>query len=205
MLVAMRTMLALALVATSTARAESVSSLQAALPAGWKVVRTSEALTIERARPVKVAGQYLANAHYTNVPVQAAPTAPEIKLRLRYRIEPAWSAAKLSQATTENTRLYATLPTLRTRYQIDDIRTGKGRPLPSTPDEERRLREYQAAYDKTLAAVVRLPRCTIDLGNGRASLFDDETTYDQLSLMVDPPIAMRETFAIVELVKRRCR
>ena len=74
-------------------------------------------------------------------------------------------------------------------------------PVPKTPDEDRRLHEYQAAYDKALARVTPVPRCTL----GALSVFDDATTYQQLDLMVDPPIAMREAYAVVELVKRRCR
>ncbi len=204
MLTAMRLVLgfALAIGLTGSSSADQVSALQAALPAGWKVVTTRGALTIERTRPVKIAGQYLANAeHFSNVVTVARPSAPTEVLRLRYRTEPAWSAARLAQVTAANKRIYAELEPLRLKYQIDEIDTAKGMPLPKTPDEDRRLREYQAAYDKVLARISPVPRCTL----GTLSVFDDATTYQQLDLMVDPPIAMREAYAVVELVKRRCR
>lgn len=190
------------MVGLGSSSADPVSALQASLPAGWKVVATRGALTIERTRPVRIAGKYLPNAEsFSNVPKYAAPSAPTEVLRLRYRTEPAWTAARLSQVTKANLEIYAELEPLRAKYQIDDIGTAKGIPVPKTPDEERRLHEYQAAYGKTLARVAPVPRCTL----GSLSVFDDATTYQQLDLMVDPPIAMREAYAVVELVKRRCR
>lgn len=204
MLVPMRLVLgALALaVGFGSSSADPVSALQASLPAGWRVVATRGALTIERTQPVKIAGQYLPNAEsFSNVPKYAPPSAPTEILRLRYRTEPAWSATRLSQVAKANLKIYAELEPLRVKYQIDDIGTAKGMPLPKNPDEERRLHEYQAAYDKTLARITPVPRCTL----GTLSVFDDATTYRQLDLMVDPPIAMREAYAVVELVKRRCR
>ncbi len=182
--------------------ADPVSALQTALPAGWKVVTTRDTLTIERTRPVKIAGQYLPNAEsFSNVPKSAPASAPTEVLRLRYRTEPAWSATRLAQVTAANRKVYAEIEPLRVKYQIDGIGTAKGIPLPKTTDEQRRLRDYQAAYDNILARIAPVPRCTL----GTLSVFDDATTYRQLDLMVDPPIAMREAYAVVELVKRRCR
>lgn len=191
-----------------TARAESVAGLSSALPAGWKLTVTKPAsdgrgeLAIVHVAPVKIAGMFLPNApSYTNVPQKAPADAPTITLQLRYTTEPRWSDAKLDKTRAANAVIYKQLNALRAKYRIDDIKTGKGMPLPSNPDEEKRLAEYQVEYDKTLAQVTRLPSCTL----GDLSVFDDERTYSQLKFSVEPASAMREAFAIVELVKRRCR
>jgi hypothetical protein len=201
MLVGMRR-LAIALVfAAGASAADPVGELQRALPAGWKVITTTTDLTIERMLPVQISGRFLPNAaHYGNAPTRAPASAPTEKLRLRYRTEPAWSAARLAQVTAANKQIYAELQPLRAKYKIDDIATGKGMPLPKTPDEQQRLRDYQAAYDAVLARITPVPECTL----GKVSVFADRATYQQLDLMVVPEIAMREAYAVVELMKRRC-
>jgi hypothetical protein len=209
MLVAVRIALVLVVLfgLTGSGRTESIAGLQSALPAGWKVSVNKPAtdgrgeLAIVHTAPVKLAGMYFANAHITNVPHTAPPDAPAITLALRYGIEPRWSEARIAKTKAANDVIYKQLPALRTKYRIDDIATGKGMPLPSNPDEEKRLADYQVEYDKALAKITPLPRCTL----GDYSVFDDDRTYAQLKFMVEPASAMREAFAIVELVKRRCR
>lgn len=202
MLGAMRVLAVACLLFAGTVAADPVSDLQRALPGGWKVTTTKSELTIERLTPVQISGRFLPNAaHYGNAPTVAPASAPTEKLRLRYRTEPAWTAARLAQVTESNKKIYAELQPLRAKYKIDDIATGKGMPIPKTPDEEQRLRDYQAAYDAVLARVVAVPQCTL----GKVSVFSDRSTYQQLDLMVVPEIAMREAYAVVELMKRRCK
>jgi hypothetical protein len=186
----------------ATAHADpAIANLAGALPAGWQLTTTKGELVIHRTEPVRVAGHHLANPHVGNLPVATAPTAPKITLELRYRIDPKWSPQRLADVQAANRKIYAALTALRARHRIDEIRTSKGLPLPATPDEEQRLAAYEAERARTLAQVQPLPRCTL----GASSLFDSARTYAQLDLMVDPPGAMREAYAIVELVKRRCR
>jgi hypothetical protein len=178
-----------------------LASLARALPSGWKLTTTATTLVVEARSRVRVSGRYLDNApHTTNIYVPAAPSNPQITLALVYRTEPRWSAEKLASARAANAPIFATLATLRARYRIAEIRTSKGRPLPATPDEQQRLAEYEREYQRTRAQLVKLPRCTLD----NLSIFDGEDTYAQLGLVVDPPSVMREAFAVVELVKRRC-
>jgi hypothetical protein len=201
MLVTMRWLAALLLVG-GTASANPIDDLQAALPAGWKAIVTRDALTLERVGPVRITGRHLLNApSYGNMPVSAPPSAPTEKLRLRYRTEAAWTPARIAQVTDANKKVYAELAPLRAKFKIDDIATGKGLPLPKNADEEQRLKDYQAANDAVLARITPVPRCTL----GTLSVFDNADTYAQLDLMVSPEIAMREAYAVVELMKRRCK
>ncbi len=178
---------------------DPIASLARALPAGWQLVRAADTITIRHRAPVRLAGYHLMNAHTGNVPVRAPVDAPTITLALRYHVEPRWSPTRYAAARAANRRVHAELVQLRDHYRIDDIHTSKGLPLPATDDERKRLAAYQAAESNTRRTLQPLPRCTL----GGLALFD-EGTYDQLDLMVDPPGAMREAFAIVELVKRRC-
>jgi hypothetical protein len=205
MLVTMRAALVLLLFAGHVA-ADPISDLQRALPGGWRVVKTGSSargeLVIQRDRSVQVAGKYYPSSEHTsNMPSVAPAGAPTITLALRYRYETRWTDGRLAAAKSVNERVGKELEALRTRFKIDDIRSAKGTPLPETPDEEKRLAEFQVEYQRVVSKLVKLPRCAL----GGVSVFDDETTYGQLDLMVDPPIAMREMFAVVELVKRRCR
>lgn len=191
---------------TATAHGDPIRDLEKALPAGWQIRLAGGAgrgeLVIVRPRPVRLAGKYYANAsHLSNAPVSAPVDAPTLTLALRYRYEAKWSDGRLAGAKAVNERVGKELETLRARYRIDAIRTAKGTPLPETPEEEKRLADFQIEYQRVVAKLIKLPRCTL----GDLSVFDDEETYRQLDLMVDPPIAMREAFAVVELVKRRCR
>ena len=189
------------LLATTAAADPAISSLSRALPAGWTLTTAGGELVIRHTAGVRVAGRHLANApHMGNMPVVAPPDGPQITLELRYRIEPVWTARQLAVARAANAKVYAELNALRVRHRIDDLRTSKGRPLPETPDEAQRLASYETEHARALARLVSLPRCTL----GTSSLFDSAATYGQLDLMVDPPRAMREAYAIVELVKRRC-
>lgn len=63
------------------------------------------------------------------------------------------------------------------------------------------LRADDPEYVRWVGQLVQLPSCTL----GGTSVFDRADTYAQLDLVVDPPWTMREAYAIVELVKRRCR
>jgi hypothetical protein len=193
------------IVSASVAHADpAVDGLSRALPRGWHLTTTPGGeLVIRHPAPVRVAGRHLENEppHTANLPVAAPAGGPEITLALRYRLEPAWSTAQLAAARTSNAKVYADLRDLRARHNLDAIHTSKGRPLPATPDEQSRLAAYQADEAVALARLIRLPRCTL----GTSSLFDGPETYAQLDLMVDPPGVMREAYAIVELVNRRCR
>ncbi len=187
--------------AEADSRPAEVADLARALPKGWRIDYARNALVIRHVAPVRQSGVQYWNAHTTNAAMPTSASDTAITLQLRYRTEARWSDAQLAAAHTTNAVIYGKLNALRERYKIDDIHTGKGLPLPATPDERKRLAEYDAEYARTLRSLVQLPRCTL----GALSLFDDETTYSQLSLVVDPPQVMREAFAIVELVKRRCR
>jgi hypothetical protein len=171
-----------------------------ALPSGWQLSDAKGELVIARSQQVRIAGRHLENAHYTNVPRVAPPDSPLRTLALKFKLEPRWTAKQHADAKAANDTVAATLATLRTKHKIDDIKTSKGRPLPATDDERQRLADYEAERSKVLALRIELPRCTI----GGMSLFDTDNT-STLQLMVDPPIAMREAYAIVELLKRRCR
>ncbi|MBA2543568.1 MAG: hypothetical protein H0V17_28260 [Deltaproteobacteria bacterium] len=199
----MRFVLVLALLGVGGwAVADPVRDLQRSLPNGWRAIRSSGELVIRRDAPVRIAGKYYPGSqHMSNAPVLAPPVAPKTVLEMRYRLEPAWTAAKLDATRAANAKVYAELVALRARFRLDDIPTGKGTPLPRNVDEQQRITAHDAAYQITLARLIQLPRCTL----GGTALFDSSATYQQLDLMVDPPIAMREAYAIVELVKRRCR
>ncbi|HEU0034578.1 MAG TPA: hypothetical protein VFQ53_28335 [Kofleriaceae bacterium] len=209
-----RTGIALAVVAALAARADAdraadrspardpaIRSLGAALPRGWSMTVRAGELVLKRDQQVRIAGHYQENApSQSNIYVAAGFSAPEIELALRYRIEPRWTERQIADARDANAKVYAELASLRARFQIDVIPTSKGRPLPSNPDEQQRLADFERAQAQAIAKLVALPRCTL----GAFSLFDSRETYDQLSLVVDPPIAMRQAFAVVALVKRRC-
>lgn len=195
-------LVALGLSGAGSSSADPVRDLQRSLPGGWRAIRTGGELVIRHDVPVRIAGRYHPNSqHMGNAPVIAPSAAPAIVLALRYRLEAAWSTAKLDAARATNKKVTDELLALRARFRLDDIPTSKGRPLPRTPEEQKRLADHETAYQATVARLVKLPRCTL----GGSALFDSAETYDQLDLMVDPPSVMREAYAIVELVKRRCR
>jgi len=180
---------------------DAVAALRRSLPTGWTLAIENGDLVIRHATPVRVAGHHLVSAHTGNIPVLAPPDAPTITLELRYRLERRWTAAQLATARRANAQLQVRLRALRDRYRIDELGTIEGAPRPSSEDERRRLADYRRSFDRAVVQLVQLPRCTL----GGLSVFDDEQTYRQLDTMVDPPAAMREAYAIVELVKRRCR
>jgi hypothetical protein len=200
----MRIVLIACLALAGSASAEpalgTFEELQRALPAGW-TLKHEGTLVISRTQMVRIAGRHHQNAHYSNIPVVAPPNSAPITLELRFKLETRWTAKQLADAKAANAAVAASLASLRTKHRIDDIKTSKGRPLPSTPDEQQRLADYEAEAAKVRALAVTLPRCTI----GGMSLFDDDHTTLTLARLVDPPIAMREAYAIVELIKRRCR
>ncbi len=183
----------------------AIASLSRALPSGWRLTVNPDSggrsLVIWHVAPVRIAGRHTENSPYTgNMPVMARDSSPVVTLALRYRVEPAWNPQQLADARAANAKIYAEIAVLRARYQIDLIATSKGRTLPRSPDEEHRLADYQREEALQIGKLVQLPRCTL----GTSSLFDSAETYGQLDLMVDPPGTMREAYAIVELVKRRC-
>ncbi|MEO8705405.1 MAG: hypothetical protein ABI867_35515 [Kofleriaceae bacterium] len=184
-----------------SAPSSDIASLASALPAGWKLTTAQSSLVIEARTPVRVPGTYLTAPHTTNIYVPGADSDPLITLALRYRTEPRWSANKLAAARAANAPVYATLASLRLRYRIDELAVRDGRSIATTPAEQQRLDDYEREHRRIAMQLVRLPRCALD----NLSLFDDPSTYKQLQLVVDPPIVMREAFAVVELFKRRCR
>jgi hypothetical protein len=177
-----------------------IEGLAKALPAGWHLAVSGADLTITRDERVRVGGRHLPNEPGTgNIPIVAR--GPEITLALRYHVAPRWSGAQHARARAQNDKIAAQLAALRQRYRIDDIHTSKGLPIPRDADEQQRLTAYESERSALTAQLARTPRCTL----GASSLFDDAETYSQLDLVVEPNTAMREAYAIVELVKRRCR
>lgn len=179
----------------------AIDDLKRTLPAGWTLAHSRGELVIRRTATVKVAGRHLPNEpHYTNIPAKAPARAVEIQLALRYRTEPAWTAARFAEAREKNKRIGDQIRAARIRHRVDEIQKSKGRPLPTTDDERARLAAFEAESAKLTRSIIDFP-CTL----GAFSVFDDRDTYAQLDLMVEPQLAMREAYAVVELVKRRCR
>lgn len=178
-----------------------IDSLANALPAGWRLSIAKHELVIRHLAPVRAVGHYSIDATYTgNQYVAAQPSSVSIAVELRYRIEPAWSKQRIADARETNAKVYRELVALRARYRIDEIHSGHGQLLPETPDERQRVTVFESEYAQALGHLVTLPHCTL----GGTSLFDSPATYSQLDMMVDPPGVMREAYAIVALVKRRC-
>jgi hypothetical protein len=184
----------------ATAGADAIDDLGRGLPKGWKVVRTTGAFAIERVQPVKVAAHHQHNQpSHANVYVVPSIDAVDVTLRLRYRVEPAWDRTRHEHARKKNDEVAALIRTARAKYRIEEIPRSKGRPLPTNDAERARLAEYDATVAKLWASRDVPPTCTL----GTFSVFAERD--DQMSLIVDPTTAMREMYAIVELVKRRCR
>jgi hypothetical protein len=198
-----RAICAAALLSGAIARADSsppLARLERALPRGWSLITTDTALVIRHDGPVYVVGEHLPNEPAGSPPTGVPAGGPLITLELRYRLEPKWSAKQLADARATNAKLGSQLRALAVRFRIDEMPSGKGRPLPHTDDESDRLAAYEAARAPLEARLVKLPRCTF----GASSLFDGPDTYAQLSLSVDPEQAMTEAYAVVELVKKQC-
>jgi hypothetical protein len=199
MLPAMRVLGIVCLLA-ATAAADPIAKLAAELPAGWKLARMSGILGIVREAPVKVTGKHLPNEpSHGNIPRAPRIDSPEIKLGLWFRTEPAWDPAKYRTAELANQKVAEQIKLARTKHGIEKIRTSKGRPLPKTSDERMRLSAYEIEVSQLRGTLVATPTCEL----GSVSLF--ERNPPPLDLMVQPTTAMRELYAVVELVKRYCR
>lgn len=161
----------------------TVDELAKALPSGWAIERGKGTLAIRYKGAVRGTGVQFWTAYSTNIPQPAAsPDAPKLTLRLQFRVEPRWTEEQYDRARAANAILYRALVELREKHPTDDA-------------------DYRAHYANLMTKLVQQPRCTL----GNLSVFDHEHTYEQLGLSVEPASAMREAFAIVELVKRRCR
>jgi hypothetical protein len=198
-----RAIYAAVIAATATASAgtdPAIARLERALPRGWSLLATDTELVIRHDRPVYAEGRHLANEPPDSPPTGIAG-GPLVTLELRYRLEPKWPAAQLAAARAANAKIYDARKALATQYRIDELRDRKSaEPVAKTADEQKRIDAYRAAAGKLEAALVQLPRCTL----GASSLFDGPDTYAQLSLVVDPAQAMKEAYAIVEVVKKQC-
>ena len=107
---------------------------------------------------------------------------------------------QLVDAKVTNDALAGELRAAATKHNVEAIHKSKGVPLPANADEKARLDAYERDRAQIAARMVKLPRCTL----GDESLFDDETTYAQLALKVDPPEAMKQANQVVEIVKKQC-
>ena len=172
------------LLATGVAHGEpepALARLEKSLPAGWSMLATDTVLVMRHDRPCYTTG------------AAAAATGPMITLELRYHLEPKWTAAQLAEARATNDRLAAEL---RAAHQKVAAIKSKH---PSA-DEQARLDAYAKTEASVHARMIKLPWCTL----GASSLFEGDDTYSQLSLPIDPPSALAEARAVVELVKREC-
>jgi len=192
----------LLLARASAAQPDSaLDQLEKALPPGWTLLATDNDLVIRHDRPCYITGTHHENAAKAETKtVQTSGAGPLVTIRLRYRLEPRWTAQQLAAARATNDRVGSELRALAARYRIDAIHQSKGHPLPANPDERARLDAYEAARAPLAARLVKLPRCSL----GDASVFDGDDTYAQLSLEVDPPEVMTQAHHIVELMKQHC-
>lgn len=164
----------------------SLATLEKALPAGWTLLATDSELVLRHDRPC-----YRGEA--------AAPTKRDgalITLELRYKLGPAWTPAQYADARKANAAVAQELEAARARYRIDAIKA----PAHPTADERARLDAYAHAETTAASHRVREPLCTL----GDDAIFDGDETYAALAHPIDPPEAMREARAVVELVKRTC-
>jgi len=171
----------------------SIAALEHALPRGWSVLATDSELVIRHDHACFLVGDNKAKA----ADVGAGSL---VQLELRYRLEAKWSAKQIADAKAANERSAEELKALRTKYQIDKIKLGKGRPVPANADERARLDAYEKGEAAIRGRMVRLPLCTL----GESSLFDGDDTYAQLKLKVDPAKAMEQLVSIVDIVKKQC-
>jgi hypothetical protein len=186
----------------SADRVASLDDLGRGLPKGWKFTRTAHEITIERTQPVRVGGWHrLGSASHGNQYVLPDVDAEEVTLRVHYRIVPAWDAKRYAAVGRHNAQVAEQVRLAHDKYKIAEIPRPHGYYAPRTDAERTRLAEYQSLAAKHYATMVALPSCEI----GAYSLFDVGDTKEQLRMMVQPTTAMRELYAVVELVKRRCR
>lgn len=188
-----------------------LDGLQRVVPAGWRVVVHPTALVIRRVAPVRIVALDDVQPRNSKLPIAAPPGTEATTFELRYRLEPAWSARKLAAARAANAAIDAAIAAARARYRLDappaTAAGSAGRARPALHRDDRAGRDdraaRQAAFDAEAARLaarrVEVPRCTIA---GRSLFGTDERALD---LIVDPPAAMREAYAIVALIARRCR
>ncbi len=177
----------------------AIGKLEKALPAGWSLLATDTELVIRHDRPCFVTGEHKENEPAVHVPART-PDGRLVTLELRYHLEPKWTKRQFEDAKVTNDRLAGELGAVRTKFNIAGIHQSKGRPLPMNADETARLAGYEKEAAKISARMVKVPRCSL----GDSSLFDGDETYAQLRLEVDPPEAMKEAHAVVDLVKQQC-
>jgi hypothetical protein len=202
MLAAMRALLGIVSLAwlATVAHADPFAQLKTELPAGWKVEQMSSIVGIVRTAPVMATGRHAQwQPSNANIPKHADVSSVELKLGVWFRTERAWDAARYRAAEIANGKIHAQIRQARIKHGIDKIKTSKGVPLPKTADERMRLSAYDIEAEELRSKLVVKPRCEL----GGLSLFEHEPV--QLDLIVEPTIAMRELYAVVELLKRVCR
>ena len=186
----------------SADRAATIDDLGRGLPKGWRFTRTAKELTIERTKTVRVGGWHsVGSPSHGNQYVIPEAGAAEVTLRVRYRIVPAWDAERYAAVGRHNAQVAEQVRLAHVKYKIAEIPKGEGDYKPRTDAERARLAEYESLVAKHYTTMLPLPSCEI----GAYSLFDIGDTKEQLRMMVEPTTAMRELYAVVELVKRRCR
>ena len=190
------------LAGSAAADRTSIDELGRGLPKGWRFTRTARELTIERAQPVRIGGWHrMGHASHGNQYVVPEPEAEQVTLHVRYRLAPAWDAKRYADVGRHNAQVAEQVRLAYTKYKIAEIPQHRGLLLPRTDAERARVAEYESLVAKHYATMIALPSCEL----GGYSLFDIGETKQQLRMMVEPTTAMRELYAVVELVKRRCR
>jgi hypothetical protein len=162
------------------------TGLEHALPNGWTMLATDTELVLRHDRPC-----FRTEDHGSGAPRDGAL----VTLELRYRLEPRWTPAQHAEAKHANDAIAAELKALRERYKIDAIHPAK-----ATPEEHARLDAYQKAATQVERKAIKEPMCALDT----QSIFDGDETYAGLKQPVDPPEALKEARAVVELVKQHC-
>ena len=196
----MRLQILLVCLAGSTASADPVEDLQKQMPGGWTVLATEHELVMRHDKPCFV------TPTHENAPGSAAPNpcmgddGQLVTIELRFHLEPKWSQKQLDAARGTNERVGAEVKVARDRYRVDAIHQSKGRPLPATPDERKRLSAFEKEEAQLRARAVKTPMCTL----GDESVFDGDETYALLKMKIDPPSAGAEAFKALEALKKLC-
>ncbi len=178
---------------------DGFAALERSLPSGWTMLTTDTELVIRHDRPCFRTGE-----HQPNDPVPASPKGKGdgalVTLELRYHLEPRWTPAQHAEAKRANGAVAAEVKALRDRYRIDAIHVAKGSYTPANADERARVDAFQKAERAAQRMAVHEPMCAL----GDQSLFDGEETYAGMKHDIDPPEALKQAHAVVELVKKSC-
>ena len=176
----------------TVAYAEDASfvALEHSLPRGWTMLATDSELVIRHDRP----------CFRTEQVTKQKGDGALVTLELRYRLETKWTPAQFTDAKRANDAVAAEVKTLRDKFKIDQLKQLKGQPQPATADERTRLDAFAKAEVQVQRKAIRLPMCAL----GDQSVFDGDETYQGLKQPIDPPEALKEANAVVELVRKHC-